>query len=311
MLQINTCYQYLVRASLTLGSAPLPCLDKLPVYMGPFKLAYSPNAVFYYHELGEAKPEWVNNKTPDSAFPISLFYIEYHTLISKKETPTKRADEDLELLESLILLFQSGEVSVRRHKVWEIKGDKRQEFIFSLGSRDLYEFKPLKPPPEGLHQRPPYQLNDDILDNLIEFVDACWLALDKIDKKLRIALARFNFSYEKRDLADRLIDLIIALEALFGDEEFGNIAYKVAIRCASWLHKLGKARHRTFCDVKERYSSRNKIVHGKNFDLTEQQLTELEHIVRESLRKFLQYQSKQGKIPDGNKLDKLMTTGAL
>ena len=50
-------------------------------------------------------------------------------------------------------------------------------------------------------------------------------------------MARFSSSYEKRDPADRLVDLVIALEALFGDSgDSSNLRYKLAMRGASWLH---------------------------------------------------------------------------
>lgn len=306
MLPINTCNKYLVRANLALGARCLPSLYKLPTCIGPFKLAYSPNAAFFWHELGEAEPEWVKDKKPDSAFPISPLYIDCKIQVAEEDNPSKHADGELESLEGLIRLFQPGEVSVRRHDVWRIEED----YLRTTLIWDAYDFKPLKPLSDGLHERSEYPLGDDKLDDLIKFVDKYWDLLEKTPTFLHAAMVRFNSSYEKRDPADRLIDLIIVLEAIFADSDRDSITYKVAMRCACWLHKPGKERKKTFASVKRLYSARSKVIHGTNPSST-LALDELECIVRESLKRCLDYQAQGSQVPHGKELDGLIMTGQL
>ena len=300
-----TSKEYLVRANLALGLAPIS--DNIPVDMGPFKLAYSPNQVFFLHELGVAEPEWLIGQKRDRQFPVSRLYIDYSAEICDTEDPFIFADRELELLERLIRLFQPGEVSVRRHGLWIIEEGGHTRPALSWGG-SLYQFKPIKPLDEGIYELPEYPLDDDVLNNFIEFINTHWGILNDIPDSLGLAMARFSSSYEKRDLADRLTDLVIALEALFGDSESDSIAYKVAMRCAGWLHAPGKKRHETFRFLKKRYSDRSKVFHGRGKDLSEQVVNELECIVRESLKKCLDCQVRENEVPHGSKLDELIMT---
>ena len=308
-----TTIKYLVRASLLLGlPSSLPGPNKLPICLGSLKLdkTPAPNDVFYLDVLGVAEPEWFTGEKLNSDFPLSLLYIDSNIKVYKGDNPTKRADETLEQLESLIRLFQPGEVSVRRHRLWQIDEDRLRRHIY-LGSWLLYDFKPLRPPSEGLHERPEYPIDDDRLDRLVEFINMHWYSLEEIPDSLRIAIARFNSSYEKYELSDRLIDLVIALEALFGDGERDSTTYKVAIRCASWLNQPGSDRCATFEFVKKMYSARSNVVHGDDKDLCEVHVNDLEGIVRESLKKFLDHQLRENEVPKGKSLDVLILTGRL
>ena len=301
--------EYVARGNLAIGLAPLPGSNKLPTFIGPFKLDYTPapNALVYLDELGVAEPEWFKGEKPDWRYPNSLLYLERKILVSKQENPRKRTDEMLDLLETLIRLFQPGEVSVRRHSVWR-GSEERLQFSLAWNS---YDFKPIKPLVEGVHDRPEYSLETDSLEKLCKFAAAHWDTLYNIPTWLKTALNRFNSSYEKRDLADRLIDLVIALEALFGDGEHGSVAYKVAIRCAYWLQDKEKKRYETFSTVKDLYSARSRVVHGELKDLTEQRVDDLESIVRASVKKFLNHQAEMTTVPNGKELDKLMLTNSL
>ena len=300
---------YLVRADLALGFAlgQVPISTDLPVNIGPFQLGHSPNAEFHLAELDLIDP--TGRTQPDSKFPMSLVYLEHRYVCDEGRTPTAHADDALEYLEALLRLFQPGEVSVRRHGVWRVHEDGKLTPAWYFSP---YDFKPAKPPTDGLHNRPDYPLDDDTLDCLIQFIDGHWAVLDKIPPFLRTAIGRFNSSYERRDLADRLIDLVIALEALFGDGEASSITYKVAMRGASWLHAPGSERCTTFRTIKKFYSERSKVVHGSSHkDTISQRVDELEGMVRASLRRFLGHQVRKGKTPHGKEIDDLIMTGKI
>ena len=305
--------EYLIRADLSTSG---PTSNKLPVCIGPFKLNHSPNAEFYLAEIGIIPSAQSGLEQPD--FPKSMLYVERRMRVSEKDNPTACADYALELLECLLRLFQPGEVSVRRHDMWRVHEDGGLTPGWSFSP---YDFKPIKPPIEGLHNRPDYPLDDDALDEFIEFFNVHWNGIDKIPRDrrtaMRTAMARFSSSYERRDLADRLIDLVVALEAMFGDGEsdgitYDGITYKVATRCACWLYPSGEDRKVAFETVKKLYSARSKAVHGKQpKELCEQQVDDLEEMVRASLLKFLDRHAQSNGLPRGNEIDGLIMTGKI
>ena len=219
-----------------------------------------------------------------------------------------RADEVLESFESLLRLFQPGGVSVRRHSNYmpRVVGQEFKRTIFFPGV-------PVKPETATLYERPAYPLDDQALGEFIKFFNAYWEILqENTPAYLAIALTRFNSSYERRSLADRLVDLVISLEALFGDGESSSIAYKVATRCACWLYPLGKERLETFRTIKKLYGFRSRVVHGgPKASPSEKQVDQLENVVRTSLIKFLDSHVAEGKTPHGAEFDNLIMTGKL
>ena len=69
-----------------------------------------------------------------------------------------------------------------------------------------------------------------------EFV-AFWNTIDKLDLErpatLSVAVRRFNYAYERHHLEDKLVDFMVAFEALFFKEgEFGEFRHKLSTRVA-------------------------------------------------------------------------------
>ena len=302
-----TTKQFLVRAYFEFGFLDgVPIAKVLPVRLGPFQLNQSPNAELFLTDRGFVEPTVTNLGQHDPNYPSSLLYLENKYVCANSENPMKHADDALDRLERLLRLFQPGEVSALRHGVWRIDKNGR------LTPHISFYFKPVKPPIEGLHQYGNYPLNDASLGSLVNFIDRFWHILDKIPKNLQTAMARFSSSYEKRDIADRLVDLVIAMETLFGDGDSGSIAYKVAMRGASWLHSTGSERRAAFDTIKKLYGYRNKVVHGSlNQYPTSQEVNELEGVVRLALRKFLEWRVHRKNTPFGKELDDLIMTGSI
>ena len=300
--------QYLVRADLEFGfQAGVPTSTDLPVNLGPFQLDRSPNAELYLACRDLFESDWPAPGDHDPQFPMSLLYLELRYTCDDDDNPTKHADDALDRLEPLLRLFQPGEVSVLRHGVWRIDKSNRLTPAWSFSG---YDFKPVKPPIEGLHEYGDYPLDDDALASLIEFIDRFWDALDNSPDNLSLAMGRFSSSYEKRDPADRLVDLVIALEALFGDRGDGNsVSYKIAMRGACWLHGTEGERRDAFGTIKKFYSDRSNVVHGnRRGSVTGRRVKELEGMIRSGLRKFLDWQVQQGKLPSGRDIDDLIMT---
>ena len=176
----------------------------------------------------------------------------------------------------------------------------------------FFNFRPVKAQTAALYDRSPYTLSDKNLASLAEFFEIHWDTLGGLSTNVNIALRRFNSSYERYELVDRLIDLVIALEALFGDKEQGSITYKLAMRGASWLHPLGQGRTDAFRTIKRLYGLRSRAVHGGALKPIQGcQVDELEDIVRRSLLKFLNRLMDKGCAPKGSQIDELIMSGRI
>jgi len=110
-------------------------------------------------------------------------------------------------------------------------------------------------------------------------------------KFIVIAIKRFDYTYEREKAEDKLIDFIIALEALFlKEEEKSELTYKLAIRMATFLGDNKKEKQQIFSDVKNAYNVRSKIIHGSSKIKSEKlisQTSKIEECVRSSINKFL------------------------
>ena len=308
--------EYLVRAGLEFrfsfkdgdGVEHLRRPQGLPTWIGDFKLDDSPNYIFFLPDIDWLEYERASQEGPNWEFPVSLLYLESKVQVPDSGNARARADEVLESFESLLRLFQPGGVSVRRHSNYmpRVVGQEFKRTIFFPGV-------PVKPETATLYERPPYPFDDDVLSEFIQFFNKYWSLLQKNSPTwLPIALSRFNSSYEKLSIADRIIDLIIALEAMFSDRKSRSISHDVATRCAGWLHSAEDERPATLSFVKKMYNDRSDVVHGEGqVKLCKKQVDDLEDIARASLVKFLDCFVSQGKMPHGKEIDSLIVTGKL
>lgn len=87
---------------------------------------------------------------------------------------------------------------------------------------------------------------------------------------LNIAISKFNYIYDRERLEDKLIDCMIAFEALFS-EGSADLSYKIPIRVARLLETEFKQRKNAYIIIKAGYNARSKLVHGskqiKHIDL--------------------------------------------
>ncbi len=126
----------------------------------------------------------------------------------------------------------------------------------------------------------------------------------RLHREARFALAmrRFEDSYEKGVIEDRLIDFWIALESLFvPDGDAGELTLRAAIRLTHFLdtsHSEGEL----FTRVKQSYRARSKIVHGKESSVEPGLVSETEEWVRQALRRFL----AAGRVADDEALRALL-----
>jgi len=115
-------------------------------------------------------------------------------------------------------------------------------------------------------------------------------------KFLDMAINRFNYAYERKRQEDKLVDYMIAFEALFM-KETQELQHRLSVRIARFLEGEYDKRKDLFLDFKRIYDLRSKIVHGESINhknlkkLKVESLSELiskvEEQLRESIKRFI------------------------
>jgi len=121
-------------------------------------------------------------------------------------------------------------------------------------------------------------------------------------KSLDLACRRFQRAYEEKDAEDRLIDLMIAFEALFlkGEKRVPSKGKLIAVACSVLLGKNEEKRGKIKQTLAKAYSIRNSIVHGSEYPRIESDdkgevyidtlpdlVSQVEDYLRESIKKIL------------------------
>ena len=105
-----------------------------------------------------------------------------------------------------------------------------------------------------------YKLSKEETEDLSEFYRRIH---NKIDCS-EIPLRRFNETYTRRSIEDKLVDYMISFESLYltGEEKM-EMAYKLAHRVSLLLSTEKEKRKQIFQEMKKAYSLRSDIVHGR------------------------------------------------
>lgn len=116
----------------------------------------------------------------------------------------------------------------------------------------------------GLHSRgfyKEYLLTKDEVKKIESFWEKfCSFDLTK-HSFLNVALNRFNYAYERNTPEDKLIDCMIAFEALYSEGP-GDLSYKVSTRIARLLKEDPNEREKMSSFMKKIYGIISTIVHG-------------------------------------------------
>jgi hypothetical protein len=191
---------------------------------------------------------------------------------------------DLRRTLECLRLFQPGYIG-NLFELDRVKGWKPANFNFgwSVGS--------IRPMPYGPRL---YELGAAQIPELQSFCRDYRKKLRGASSEVLIANRRFNFAYERGGPEDILIDLVIALEALFAG---GGRA--MALRVAGLLGNTPQERENIFEFTDVACKLRNNVVHGSKIDepvkigtgntmKLASFLVELEQIARKSLRLTLE-----------------------
>jgi hypothetical protein len=96
------------------------------------------------------------------------------------------------------------------------------------------------------------------LTTLVERVTAA-----RADRRLALALRRFDSAYERRTPEDALIDLWVAFEALLLPDVDGELSQRAALRIGRLVGQTASQRQEAFKLAKKSYTARSRVVHGK------------------------------------------------
>ncbi|MCY3959964.1 MAG: HEPN domain-containing protein [Chloroflexi bacterium] len=137
----------------------------------------------------------------------------------------------------------------------------------------------------------------------VELVDKYAALPGQTQRVLNLALRRLRDSTERIEFDDKVIDVCIALEALFMEEGEKHDHKKLVSRRASWhFADSHSEREQVRTLLKEFYGYRERIVHGsvpenptpEQSDRRVTQLAEVENVVRASLQTMI----SEGRPPD-------------
>jgi hypothetical protein len=147
-----------------------------------------------------------------------------------------------------------------------------------------------------------------------------WHLLEEGAARFAFSIHRFNLAFDRGLLADRIVDLIIAAEALFLgdlDEKYrGELRFRFALRAAKFIEHPKYGEHDIFLVMRQAYDARSAIVHGsspKETRLPDNQSANLptfidaiEELVRLGLRKALSMREEGRKLHSAEYWDNLL-----
>jgi hypothetical protein len=135
-----------------------------------------------------------------------------------------------------------------------------------------------------------YDLRLGDRDELVKMIAT--VAEIKGNKKLRylhVGLRFFASSRARPELDDRLIDLVTAFEAIFG-EDFGEITFKLSVRVPAFISQIDK-RYEQATFIRGIYNKRSRILHGSEQEMPltlDRDIRPLEDMFRSTTSKIIQ-----------------------
>lgn len=110
---------------------------------------------------------------------------------------------------------------------------------------------------------PRLELTSEVIEELRADYSLVREVLEGSNSQVRVALRRFAASCEPKSAEDRIIDLSIALEALFtpaGSQS--EMTYRISVNGANYIEIPGRTRREVQQWLTGAYGVRSKIVHG-------------------------------------------------
>jgi hypothetical protein len=211
---------------------------------------------------------------------IPIFKIYQLNYVAELVAESRRPDpfDDVYKVVLALRLFKAGDVSFDQIRFFP--SDRRP----GLMSGTLTSHNE----PAIIPAQTAYRLDASDIDPLKAF----WTELRDRDldspPALGVAVRRFNFSFGRTRLEDRLLDLAIAFEALLlRDRERGKTD-KMARRCSRLLAEDPQQRRVIYRETERFYGRRSELVHGRVLpQVTTEYVARIQDNLRRSIREML------------------------
>jgi len=102
-----------------------------------------------------------------------------------------------------------------------------------------------------------------------------------------LASSRLGFGMERRLEVDKLLDFMIGLESLYLPDGNDELTFRLSLRVAFVINHHMAERKSLFTFLRKMYGVRSKIAHGKKHELSKEDLSKTEQILRQSLKIYL------------------------
>lgn len=147
-----------------------------------------------------------------------------------------------------------------------------------------------------------------------------WQLLQNGASRFRFSVHRFNLAFDRGLLDDRLVDLVIAAEALFlsdmNSKDRGELRFRISLRAAKFIEHPIYSEYEVFRLMRQAYDNRSAIVHGGSAGDTHLPdnhsanlsvfIDAIEELVRLALRKALAMKEAGKKLREPDYWDTLV-----
>ena len=112
----------------------------------------------------------------------------------------------------------------------------------------------------------PYGGNFALSDDEVQDFLHLWHLLERQDPRFSFNVHRFKLAFDRGLIVDRIVDLVIAAEALFlgdiGPKDRGELGYRFAVRAAKFIEHTNYSEQQIYRIMRDAYNVRSAIVHG-------------------------------------------------
>ncbi|TAM57161.1 MAG: hypothetical protein EPN49_16205 [Rhodanobacter sp.] len=210
--------------------------------------------------------------------------------VGKERFPDAIGYEDVDTLLGILPLVSTGSVlpgpTVRRARIgspWSIESKSLSGWSATALDDLTRNFSPVQ-----------------LTDEKAHLLEHHWRQLksDPASGALSVAMRRLRFSADRRSLHDRMLDLMIAAEALFIERgnDHDELRFRASLNAAFFLESEAEARKLIFHTIRGGYDARSAIAHGDepeavkiaghSYDL-KALVPQVENVIRRALQKRL------------------------
>jgi hypothetical protein len=162
--------------------------------------------------------------------------------------PLMRDDLVVDDVLSALRLFKRTEIRTTGHASWTDSYRLRAGISFRVLGQWPYGGK--------------FELSEGEVPSFLEL----WRLLEKGTARFGFSIHRFNLAFDRGLLADRIVDLVIAAEALLLgdlDEKYrGELRFRFALRAGKFIEHPHYGEHDIYRVMRQAYDARSAIVHG-------------------------------------------------